>query len=325
MSANIILKFPTLVTLAATTAVGAAGTVPDGPIVPDGFRVQLVAREPLVSNPTCMTFDKRGRLFIGQGPHWRAPTPETPGDHVDILIDEDGDGIADRTQRFAEGFNSVQGIVWWGDALYIANAPDFTHVRDLDGDDVADEYVRLYTGLGNLEHSLHGLNVGPDGRLYMSKGNSKGYNRLDQLAPKPFRELWGLPDPKGAPDHPPAVTFTKDNYQKNYHTPPDDWGRQGGILRCDRNGTNLEIVARGFRNPWDIAFDSGFNWLGTDNDQTQGDKIFAPFYGAHFGWGHEWSSHWTGEGHLPTVPASAPLFEGSGTGVTWYQSDQFPQ
>jgi len=44
-------------------------------------------------------------------------------------------------------------------------------VRDEDGDDVADTYVRLYTGLGNLEHSLHGLNVGPDGFMYMSKGN----------------------------------------------------------------------------------------------------------------------------------------------------------
>ena len=49
-------------------------------------------------------------------------------------------------------------------------------------------------------------------------------------------------------------------------------------------GKNLEIISRGFRNPWDICFDDEFNWLGTDNDQTAGDKIFAPFFGAHFGW-----------------------------------------
>ena len=50
---------------------------------------------------------------------------------------------------------------------------DLTVVRDTDGDEVADEYVRLYTDLGNLEHGLHGLNWAPD-KLYMSKGNSKG-------------------------------------------------------------------------------------------------------------------------------------------------------
>lgn len=302
-----------------------AANPPDGPIVPEGFEVELIAREPLVRNPTVMTFDRRGRLFVGQGPQWRAPSPDTEGDHVDLLIDDDGDGVYDRVKRFAEGFNSIQGIVWWGDELWIANAPDLTMVRDLDGDDEADEYVRVYTGLGNLEHSLHGLNVGPDGKLYMSKGNSKGYNRPDQLAPKPFRELWGLPDPKGAVDFPPVEVFKKGEYQKKYHTPPDDWGRMGGILRCDKLGRNLEIVARGFRNPWDITFDDGFNWLGTDNDQVQGDKIFMPFHGGHFGWGHGWSYHWTGAGHLPTVPMSAPLFEGSGAGIIHYHAGQFPK
>lgn len=318
----------------------------DLPGVPDGFVVDVVAKEPMVSNPCVMAFDSLGQLCVAQGPQWRGPTPETPGDRVDILIDNNGDGIADSRKTFAEGFNSVQGIAWHGHDLWVANAPDLTVVRDTDGDDEADEYLRVYTGLGNLEHSLHGLNFGPDGKLYMSKGNSKGYNRLDQLAPKAFRELWGLPSPKGAPDYTPVEKFTKQTYRRKYHTPQDDWGQQGGILRCDPNpvarvsspsnkdsgqvknlsyGRNLEIFSRGFRNPWDITFDDGFNWLGTDNDQTQGDRIFAPSYGSHFGWGHPWSFHWAGEDHLPTVPNSAGLFEGSGAGVIHYRAKQFPK
>ena len=303
----------------------------DLPIVPDGFVVDVIAREPVVSNPCVMAFDRRGRIFIGQGPQYRTPVPETPGDRVDMLIDDDGDGTADRRKTFAEGFNSIQGLAWKGNDLWVANAPDLTVVRDIDGDDEADEYIRVYTGLGNLEHALHGLNFGPDGKLYMSKGNSRGYNRLDQLAPKVFREMWGLSSPDGAPDYTPIEVTDKDGYKRKYHTPADDWGQQGGILRCDPvnedgdYGRNLEIISRGFRNPWDISFDDGFNWLGTDNDQTHGDKIFAPFYGAHFGWGHTWSYHWTGEGHLPSVPASAPLFEGSGTGVVYYHANQFPE
>ena len=103
------------------------------------------------------------------------------------------------------------------------------------------------------------------------------------MPPAPFRELWGIEVPGGTPE-PKPKHFTAATYEKNYQDPRDDWGVTGGILRCNDDGTGLEIVSRGFRNPWDIAFDDQFNWLGTDNDQTMGDKLFAPFYGAHFGW-----------------------------------------
>ncbi|MEM9588200.1 MAG: hypothetical protein AAGA03_13040, partial [Planctomycetota bacterium] len=82
----------------------------DGPpLLAEGFVADLVATEPLVRNPCVMAFDRLGRLCVAQGPQWRNPKPDTPGDRVDILIDDDGDGVADRTKTFAEGFNSVQG------------------------------------------------------------------------------------------------------------------------------------------------------------------------------------------------------------------------
>ena len=237
--------------------------------------------------------------------------------------------IADKPLQ--SGFNSIQGLAFNGDQLWVANAPDLTIVRDLDGDDRADEYVRIYTDLGNLEHGLHALHWAPDGKLYMSKGNSKGHNRPEEdgrVAPRAFRELFGLAHPPGVPDLPEPVAFTPENYfsqGKGYHDPSDDWGRQGGVLRCGPMGRDLEIVSRGFRNPWDIVFDDEFGWLGTDNDQDQGDKIFTPFHGADFGWGHPWSYTWNDWNHMPTVPASGPLFEGSGTGVVYYAGTQFPQ
>ena len=92
------------------------------PTVPDGFTVDVIAREPLVSNPCVMAFDRLGRICVAQGQQWRGPTPETPGDRIDILIDDDGDGEADRAKTFAEGFNSVQGIAWHGKDLWVANA-----------------------------------------------------------------------------------------------------------------------------------------------------------------------------------------------------------
>lgn len=294
------------------------------PTVAPGFEVSFFAREPLVRQPCSMAFDARGRLCVGMGPQYRNPQPNTPGDSVVLVLDTDGDGQADRTKVFATGFNAIQGLAWHGRDLWVANAPDLTVVRDLDGDDAADEYVRVYTDLGNLEHGLHGLNWAPDGKLYMSKGNSKGLTQPGRIAPKAFRELWGVKAPGGSPDFPEPRTFKKGEYQKAYHDPEDDWGREGGVLRCDDGGANLEIVARGFRNPWDITFDTGFNWLGTDNDQTTGDRVFMPFFGAQFGWNHPWSAHWGTESHPPSAPVSGPLFEGSGTGVVFGDSPRFP-
>ncbi len=296
MKPGLPLTLPALLVMSGTLAADLIDTTAhhkELPALPEGFEIRIIAREPLVRHPCSLAFDARGRLFVGMGPQYRNPTPDTPGDRVSMLTDSDGDGILDSEKIFATGLNCVQGLAWHGRDLWVANSPDLTVVRDLDGDDVADEYVRVYTDLGNIEHALHGLNWAPDGKLYMSKGNSKGLNDPAQpgrVAPKPFRELWGVPSPPGAPDFPEPQIFKAADYRHAYQDPKDDWGQTGGVLRCDDMGKNLEIVARGLRNPWDITLDSGFNWLGTDNDQNEGDRLFMPFLGAHYGWGHAWSA-----------------------------------
>ncbi|MFN0126609.1 MAG: PVC-type heme-binding CxxCH protein [Verrucomicrobiales bacterium] len=302
------------------------------PAVAPEFEVSFFAREPVVRNPCSIAFDERGRMFVSHGPQYRNPEPDTPPDSVVILDDTNGDGAADGARTFATGFNCVQGLAWHGRDLWVANAPDLTVVRDTDGDDVADEYIRVFTDLGNIEHGVHGLNWAPDGRLYMSKGNSKGLviqdwkkDEPDRLAPKPFRELWGVAGPKDAPDFPAPKTFTRGTYKSTYHHPADDWGRMGGILRCEAMGRNLEIVARGLRNPYGLGFDAGFDWLGVDQDQNEGDRLFMPFHGAEYGWSHAWSPHWTGEGHVPTAPISGPVFHGSGTGVLFADAPNWPE
>jgi len=302
------------------------------PAVPPELEVSFFAREPMVRNPCSIAFDERGRMFVSHGPQYRKPKPGTPPDSVVILDDTNGDGVAEAVRTFATGFNCIQGLAWHGKDLWVANAPDLTVVRDTDGDDVADEYIRVFTDLGNIEHALHGLNWAPDGRLYMSKGNSNGFvikdwkkDEPDRIAPKPFRDLWGVPGPKGAPDFPAPKTFTRQTYKSTYHDPEDDWGRSGGILRCEDMGRNLEIVARGLRNPYGLGFSSGFDWLSTDQDQSDGDRLFMPFYSAEFGWSHAWSPHWTGENHLPTVPISGPVFLGSGTGVLFADAPNWPE
>ncbi len=80
------------------------------PTVPEGFEVTVFAKEPIVRQPCSMAFDARGRLFVGMGPQYRKPTPQTPGDRVVILSDTTGDGRADTKKVFATGFNAVQRL-----------------------------------------------------------------------------------------------------------------------------------------------------------------------------------------------------------------------
>lgn len=157
------------------------------------------------------------------------------------ITDKDGDGTYDTSNVFAEGFSTeVTGIAagtlaWRGD-VYATIAPDMWKLRDTDGDGKADQRESLAHGFGihiaYAGHDMHGLTMGPDGRVYWSIGD-KGVN----------------------------VT-TKDG--KNFFAP-----HEGAVLRCYPDGSGFEIFARGLRNPQEIAFDRYGNLFSVDNDSDQ--------------------------------------------------------
>jgi putative membrane-bound dehydrogenase-like protein len=308
----------------AMTGSGAVQAVVDTEALPDveeGFEIGFFVKEPHIINPSALCFDKYGRLYVGAGPQYRHPRPDSPTDYIKILIDKDGDGKAETVKTFADGLNSVQAMAWRNDELWVANSPELTVLRDTDGDDVADEYQVVFTGLNNLRHGLHGLNWGPDGWLYMSMGNTW----VKDHAPLPFRQLQG----NKADDqtkYPLTKVYTRETYPKSYH-PMNKRETEGGIFRCRLGGHDLELFARGMRNPWDICIDSGFNWLGTDNDPGgPGERIFMPVQHGHYTMRHPWVFDWMGK-HIAVAPSSNlfPSVSGSGTGVVFYNSTHFPE
>src|SRR5688500_7614254 len=107
-------KWPLLGLVVALPAMADAAQSTESllPVVPDGLQTELFAREPLVRNPCAMPFDARGRLFVGHGPQYRNPKPDTPPDSVVIVLDTDHDGVADITKTFATGLNCIQGLAW---------------------------------------------------------------------------------------------------------------------------------------------------------------------------------------------------------------------
>lgn len=285
----------------------------------ENLKIERYMQEPHIINPSALCFDKMGRLYVGAGPQYRAPKEDSPTDYIKILIDKDHDGKVDEVKKFAEGFNSIQGMVWRDNELWVANAPDLTVLVDTDGDDVADIYRVVYRGLNTLRHGLHGLNWAPDGKLYMSYGNT----RSGDHAPQVIRDLQNINSDE--PDlNPYNKDYTVDTYEKGYRTMKKH-ETEGAILRCDRKGKNLELFSRGLRNPWDITFDTEFNWLGTDNDPgPQHDRIFMPIELGHYTMRHPYKFDWNGK-HEAIAPVAAlfPTVSGSGTGVIFVQNDYF--
>ena len=165
-------------------------------------------------------------------------------DRVRLLEDRDGDGKADRSTVFADGFHDVADGIGAGLRLrrgdvYFTCIPSLWLLRDTDGDGKADVRKVLCTGYGVhvafLGHDLHGLRFGPDGKLYFSIGD------------------------RGLNVERPTTAGTSTN--------PDS----GAVLRCDPDGTDLEIFATGLRNPQELAFDEYGNLFTGDNNSDSGD------------------------------------------------------
>jgi hypothetical protein len=75
--------------------------------LPPGFRAELVAAEPDIINPTAMTFDDRGRIWICESIEYPRHEPGRGRDRVKILEDTDGDGRFEKVTVFKDGLNAA--------------------------------------------------------------------------------------------------------------------------------------------------------------------------------------------------------------------------
>jgi putative heme-binding domain-containing protein len=140
--------------------------------LPPGFKVQLAAAEPDVVNPTAMTFDERGRIWICESIEYPRRSAGPGKDRVKILEDKDHDGSFETVKIFAEGLNIPCGVLLGNGGVYVTNSPDVLFLKDTDGDDKADTREVLFTGFGRDDtHELpNSLTWGPDGWLYGMNG-----------------------------------------------------------------------------------------------------------------------------------------------------------
>ena len=266
--------------------------------VPAGFVARLFAAEPDVANPVAFSVDVRGRVFVcetfrqgravndnrGHDEQWvdadlaaqsvadrdafyrRLLDPQTVAewehdDRVRLLVDADGDGVAESASVYADGFNGLMagtaaGILARRGDVWLTCIPALYRLRDRNHDG------RIESGTGEREqlssgygirvalrgHDLHGLVLGHDGKLYFTVGD-RGY-RIEQDGDM-------LLDPGS-----------------------------GAVFRANQDGSELEVFARSLRNPQELAFDDLGNLFTVDNNSDAGDqaRLVHILPGSDSGW-----------------------------------------
>lgn len=247
--------------------------------VPEGFTLKTVASEPNLANGVAFCFDPAGRIFVAETyrvkkgvednrwhPTWvdddlsartvadrRAFFQRQMGDRINeftqnseqvrLLEDRDGDGVYEFSSVFSTGYREIEdgaaaGVLWSNGRLLFTCVPALWELRDADRDAKAESRRALATGFGVhtalFGHDLHGLCEGPDGKIYFSVGD-RGLN---------------VETPAG------AIVNTD----------------SGAVLRCNADGSQLELFATGLRNPQELAFNEFGDLFTVDNNSDSGDK-----------------------------------------------------
>jgi quinoprotein glucose dehydrogenase len=247
--------------------------------IPDGFQVELYAAEPMFANPVCFWPDTNGRFYVAESfrlhqgvtdirehMDWldddlacktvadrvamyqkhlgdRFPEFTRAYERVSLLRDTDGDGFADSSTVFADGFNAAAdgigaGLLEHEGDVYFTCIPSLWRLHDDDGDGRAEQKTVLTTGYGVrvafLGHDMHGLRIGPDGLLYFSIGD-RGFH-----------------------------IETENGLVSN----PDT----GAVFRCNLDGSGLEVFATGLRNPQELVFNEWGDLFTGDNNSDSGDR-----------------------------------------------------
>ena len=262
------------------------------PIVNDpGLRIELVAAAPDIVTPIGIAIDEYDALYVLES-HTHSPPKDYSGPAFDRIkkgIDENADGKPDKWVVFADSIeNGANLAIGREGSVYLSAKKSIRVYHDNDGDGISDrqqtlismplpEYVYDHAG-------LLGIALGPDNWVYVSRGNLS--SKAWQLEGTDGRSIEG-------------------------------YGEGGIVFRFKTDGSQLEKLATGFWNPFDLQFTLEGRLLLTDNDPDSrgpnrlieivpgGDYGFKDLYG---GSGLHPYVAWHGE--LPgTLPYAAALGE----------------
>ena len=148
----------------------------------DGFRMDLIASEPLLRDPVCITYDANGAMYAVEMTAYPHPdrADEIALGQVRLLLDDDGDGDYDSSFLFADKLSTPTSVTCWKGGVFVTAPPDLWYLKDTDGDHRADVRRKIITGFGisNAEQLANNLKWGIDNKIYGASSHSGGSLRV---------------------------------------------------------------------------------------------------------------------------------------------------
>ncbi len=174
--------------------------------LPKGYKIELVASEPMINEPVAIAWDGNGKMYVAQMMTYMqdidASNEDEPWSRISILEDTDEDGKMDKSVVFIDSMVlprimlPLDGRVIVGET-YERNLYSY---RDTNGDGKADEKILLLEDTvrdnRNLEHQDANMIWSIDNWLYVTNGAFR-YRFTNNVfvrdtLPEPAVGQWGL-------------------------------------------------------------------------------------------------------------------------------------
>ena len=228
--------------------------------VADGFKIEMIAAEPLISDPVDMEIDEYGRMYVVEMHGY--PLDKTGSGKIILLSDENGDGTMDKRTVFKEGLMLPTSIMRWKKGLIVTDSPDILYLEDTDGDgqaNITDTLIRGFA-LTNPQHNTNNPVYGIDNWIYVANGGAVSTREYSDEFGDQGNEIV-FPGKPNAPRLPRnangrSVRFRPDRQQLEMTTTEcqfgqtfDAWGHWFG---CDNSNHGYhEVIANRYfdRNP----------------------------------------------------------------------------